>query len=394
MTTTSAPIAIWKTTSSYLHSEMDDFDAANVDHSLDQDPRWLATFVQGDDKRLERLVLEQSGVLAGSATFFVHPSALRIAISDWSLYGRAVKRYTLFAQPLLNEIVVTDKSASLLALFEQISERLEADEVIFLQSVIDGSSLSEVLSKDSPLSRKYHILEYGERYRHRYIDFTGDYNHYLSQLSAGTRSDLKRTQKRFIAKVNGQYQTICYQNVNEISAFLDAAMAVSALTYQYKLLGAGLRDWTALEKRFTTTANLGWFRSYVLFVNQQPIAFQVGHLYRGCYHAQEIGYDPDWAKLQAGIFLHTEIVSDLLTVPNLVKRFDFGNDDNMHKQRLSNADRVEKYVYLIPRHWRNDLIVYAMRATNSMSTLVGRFLKRHGLRKRLRQLLWKLGVMK
>ena len=394
MTTTTAPTAIWKTASSCLLSETDDFDVANVDHSLDQDPRWLATFVQDDDKRLERFVLEQSGVPIGSATFFIHPSALRIAISDWSLYGRAVKRYTLFAQPLFDEIAVTDHCASLMALFEQISKRLKADEVIFLQSVIDGSPLSKVLSGDSPLSRKYHILEYGERYRHRYIDFTGDYNHYLSQLSASTRSDLKRTQKRFIAKVNGQYQTVCYQNVNEVGAFLDAAMAVSALTYQYKLLGAGLRDRAILEKRFTTTANLGWFRSYVLFVNQQPIAFQVGHLYQGCYNAQEIGYDPDWAKLQVGIFLHTEIVSDLLANPNLVKRFDFGNDDNTHKQRLSNADRVEKYVYLIPRHWRNDLIVHAMRAINSISTLAGRFLKRYGLRKRVRQLLWKLGVMK
>ena len=54
---------------------------------LDQDPRWLMTFVVDDDKQLARFILEQSGMIIASATFFVHPSALRIAISDWTLFS-------------------------------------------------------------------------------------------------------------------------------------------------------------------------------------------------------------------------------------------------------------------------------------------------------------------
>ncbi|MBK7353206.1 MAG: GNAT family N-acetyltransferase [Nitrosomonas sp.] len=361
---------------------------------LDQDPRWLMTFVVDDDKQLARFILEQSGMIIASATFFVHPSALRIAISDWTLFSMSVKRYTLFAEIWFDQTVDSDKSLYLLALFNQLRKELSINEVIFLQSVGSDSALSNMLARKSLLNTSYHILNYGEPYKHRYIDFNSDYNHYLSQLSSSTRSDLKRTQKRFVSAVNGQYKTICYQSPEEVGAFLDAAMTVSALTYQYQLLGAGLRDRNILENRFLTTAKLGWFHSYVLFVDQKPVAFQVGHLYQQCYYAQEIGYDPDWAKLQVGIFLHTEIISSLLATPDLVKRFDFGNDDNTHKQRLSNAEATERYIYLIPRHWRNDLFVATMKATNQLSTSIGRLLNKYGLRKRVRQLLWKLGVMK
>ena len=371
-----------------------DLEAYKKKMLLDQDPRWLMTFVTGDDKQLARFILEQSGSIIASATFFVHPSALRIAISDWTLFSLPIRRYTSFAEIWFDQTVDSDKSLYLLALFKQLRKELAVNEVIFLQSVISDSALSNVLAQQSSFNASYHILNYGEQYKHRYIDFSGDYNHYLSQLSSSTRSDLKRTQKRFVSAVNGQYKTICYQSPEEVSAFLDAAMIVSALTYQFQLLGAGLRDRNVLENRYLTTAKLGWFRSYILFVDQKPVAFQVGHLYQECYYAQEIGYDPDWAKLQVGIFLHTEITSNLLAIPDLVKRFDFGNDDNTHKQRLSNAEAIEKYVYLIPRHWQNDLFVFTMKTTNRLSASVGRLLNKYGLRKRVRQLLWKLGVMK
>ena len=47
-------------------------------------------------------------------------------------------------------------------------------------------------------------------------------------------------------------------------------------TYQYDLLGAGLRDHDSLTKRYRATADLGWFRSYILYVDDKPVAFQAG----------------------------------------------------------------------------------------------------------------------
>lgn len=361
-----------------------------IEMSLDQDPRWLETLVNGSDKYLKKFVLEESGQPTGLAAFLVHPSALRISLSDWTFFSRFIKRYTMFAPPLLDPCINLEESKYLQSLFERLYRQLGSNEAIFLQSVNIDSPLSQLLSKESPLQKHFHIFEYGERYAHRFINFTGDYDHYLKQLSSNSRSDLKRTRKRFLTEIK-TYETKCFRSPNEISTFLDAAMSVSAHTYQYKLLHGGLRDRTFLEKKLNTTAELGWFRSYILFANKQPIAFQVGHLYKGCYHAQEIGYLPDWSKLQVGIFLHTEIIRDLLSTPDEVKRFDFGNDDNLHKQRLSNTATNECYVYLVPRNWRNNLTVFTMLIVNRLSITIGRFLEKNNLRKRIRKILWKLG---
>ena len=55
------------------------------------------------------------------------------------------------------------------------------------------------------------------------------------------------------------------------------------------------------------------------------------------------GYDPEWARHHVGIFLHSDIVIDLAASGGAVTEFDFGNGDNLHKERLSTGSRREGY---------------------------------------------------
>ena len=159
-------------------------------------------------------------------------------------------------------------------------------------------------------------------------------------------------------------------------------MEVSSKTYQYLLLGSGLRTRESLEQGYRAAAELGWFRSYVLFPNDKPVAFQVGDVYRRRYHAQEIGYDPEWARHHVGIFLHTEIITDLAASGGAVTEFDFGNGDNLHKERLSTGERLEGYFYLMPSHFRGSVMAHSMRATHAFSEALGAALGKLGVRKR------------
>jgi CelD/BcsL family acetyltransferase involved in cellulose biosynthesis len=176
--------------------------------------------------------------------------------------------------------------------------------------------------------------------------------------------------------------------------FVNDAIAVSRKTYQYALLDSGLQDREALERTYRATANQGWFRSYILYAEEKPVAFQVGHVYRGRYHAQDIGYDPEWARHHVGIFLHTEIVTDLAAPGEAVTCFDFGIGDTRHKQRLSTDSVTGGYFYLIPDTWRGSLMAHSMRVTNSASAAIGAVLDRFGLRQKTRQLLRRLGAAK
>ncbi len=124
----------------------------------------------------------------------------------------------------------------------------------------------------------------------------------------------------------------------------------------------------------------------------KPVAFQVGCAYQRRYHAQEIGYDPERARHHVGIFLYIEIITDLAASNGDITEFDFGNGDNLHKQRLSTGSRLQGCFYLIPTGFKNYLMVNSTRATHKISSVLGAILGRFGIRREVRDLVRQLGV--
>lgn len=366
--------------------------AEHVD--LFADPRWVAALADQDEKHARIYVLREHDRLAGLATFLVHPSAIRLALGELTIFSRRVHRLNAFATPLVQ--TGGDRQAeitSLGKLLVRIRADMNRDEVIFLESVAEGTAMFDLVSEVPALPGGFHALQNGKLYRHRFATVTGSLDAYLGQLGARTRADLRTNRKRFIAHVRQNYRTRCFRADFEVPEFLDVAMELSRKTYQYRLLGSGLRDRQALERCYLCASRLGWFRSYVLYADEKAIAFQVGYVYRGRFHAQEIGYDPDWARHHVGIFLHGEIISDL-AADGAITEFDFGNGDNLHKERLSTGSRLEGYFYLIPSDVKGSLMVACMRMTNKVSAGIGDLLGRVGMRKKTRDLLRKLGAMK
>lgn len=361
---------------------------------LFHDPRWVTALANDRDKRARIYVRREQDRLVGLATFLVHPSAIRLALGELTIFSRRVHRLNAFAAPLAHGESRQAEIASLAELLAHIRADLTRDEVIFLESVPEGTAMFELIGKATSLRGGFHALQNGKLYRHRFATITGSFEAYLSQLGARTRADLRTNRKRFIAHVRQKYVTRCFRSESEVSEFLAVAMELSSKTYQYRLLGSGLRDREALHHCYLAASCLGWFRSYVLYADEKAIAFQVGYVFHGRFHAQEIGYDPEWARHHVGIFLHSEIISDLAASNDAVSEFDFGNGDNLHKERLSTGSRLEGYFYLIPADVKGSLMVTCMRITNKVSGTVGDLLGRLGIRKKARDLLRKLGAMK
>lgn len=361
--------------------------------SLLQDPRWLSALAEGPEKGVRVYVWRSGGALLGYAGFLVHPSAVRLALGELTLLARRVRRLSAFTTPLIpDNLPAGDAREALAALLEQMSRDLAPGEVIFLESVISDTPFRELLARPRSERSGFFVLQNGKLYQHCAAALGNSLDAYLKQLSARTRADLRSTRKKFAAHVHERHSTHCFRTPDEVAEFVADAITVSEKTYQYRLLDSGLQDREALERAYRATADLGWFRSYVLYVEGRPVAFQVGHVYGGRYHAQEIGYDPEWARHHAGIFLHTEIIADLCTSGTDVQWFDFGIGDSQHKQRLSTDSVTGGYFYLIPGTWRGSILANSMRASNAASAAVGTALERLGLRQRTRQLLRKIGA--
>ncbi len=363
--------------------------------TLFNDPRWVQALANEQNKSIRIYALREQGDLAGLATFLVHPSTLRLALGELTLFSRPVRRLTAFGAPFVRGDSDRKREISILAaLLARVADDLDKNEVIYLESVQQGTALFDLLTLPAALAGKFHALQYGNLYRHRFAAIPDSFENYLRQLGARTRADLRTNRKRFIAHVRQNYRTRCFRTPDEVPEFVAESMELSRKTYQYQLLGSGLRERAALERCYLAASGLGWFRSYLLYANEKPVAFQVGYVYRGRFHAAEIGYDPAWARQHVGIFLHTEIVIDLAASNGAINGFDFGNDDSLHKERLSTCSRLEGYFYLIPAHIRGGLMARSMRVTNRVSAALGAVLGRFGVRTKIRDLLRKLGAMK
>ena len=224
---------------------------------------------------------------------------------------------------------------------------LEPDDVLLFSAVAEGSVLHEMLSPDAAQADGFESVQHGPFYPHRTARVTDDYEAYLKLLGSRTRADLRATRKKFLAQARSSVRTRRYTSPAEIEEFVRDAMTVSRTTWQFRHLKAGLRDADTLTRQYRAMAALGWFRSYVVYVGEQPVAFQVGHVFRDVYHAHDTGYDPQWAHLSAGNFQHTEIMLDLAD-DGVIRVFDFDRGDFAHKQRLATDTMPLGYFHLIP----------------------------------------------
>jgi CelD/BcsL family acetyltransferase involved in cellulose biosynthesis len=134
----------------------------------------------------------------------------------------------------------------------------------------------------------------------------------------------------------------------------------------------------------------GWLRAYVLWIGDNPVAFGLGYQDGNTYYGHHVGYDPDISKLQPGIYLHTEVMADLLA--DGICRFDFLAGDNLYKQRMSNKLREERHYYLIPRGWPGTMYARTLVGVNFLSETIGNWLQKSGLKERIKQIVRTVAV--
>jgi CelD/BcsL family acetyltransferase involved in cellulose biosynthesis len=177
----------------------------------------------------------------------------------------------------------------------------------------------------------------------------------------------------------------CFEHPDTIDRFLADASAISRKTYQWHLLGLGLRDHESIKAQLALAANRGWFRSYVLYCRDIPASFLLGYQYGGCYYYMDVGYDPRYAQWSVGSVLQLKMLQDLYTRSDRPALFDFSTGYGTHKERFANFSRLEVNVLLFPRTIANGCIAVAYQVSENASARMVRVLDALGIKSRLKQ---------
>lgn len=172
------------------------------------------------------------------------------------------------------------------------------------------------------------IAHVRQRYRRYFVDLAAGEPSWRAGLSANARAQIKRKAKKL-----GDYTVKRYRTPAEIAAFHTAARAVSAKTYQERLLDSGLpADPTDLLR----LAAADRVRAWLLSLEGAAVAFLCCTADGETLRYDHVGHDPALGHLSPGAVLQADALGDLFA--DRFTRFDFTEGEGQHKRQLATGD--------------------------------------------------------
>ena len=223
-------------------------------------------------------------------------------------------------------------------------------------------------------------------YQHCYIDLGMSFESYQQKFSSKTRSTIKRKIRKYSEHCGGGIPWKAYRTPEEIRDFIRLARSVSRLTYQERLLDAGIPDTEEFISQAERLASEQRVRAYLLFDGERPVSYLYCPVKDDTLIYAYLGYDPEYQQMSVGTILQWLAIEQLFG-ENRFRYFDFTEGESDHKRLFASNQRQCANVFLLRSGVRNALIVYAHRAGNQFSEWLGRLFDRWGLKTRIKHFL-------
>jgi CelD/BcsL family acetyltransferase involved in cellulose biosynthesis len=167
-----------------------------------------------------------------------------------------------------------------------------------------------------------------QRYGRYRADLSIGHDAWLAGMSGNARQALRRKQRKL-----GDAAVRLYRTPAELAEFHALVRPLSALTYQEKLLDAGLPDGPAFLREMLALAGEDRARGWCLFRDERPIAYLFCTAEGSALRYDHVGHDPALAALSPGTVLHAAAMADLFA--DRFRWFDFLEGEGQHKRQFA-----------------------------------------------------------
>ena len=224
------------------------------------------------------------------------------------------------------------------------------------------------------------------QYQHCYIDLGQSFDDYRAKFSSKTRSTIARKVKRWAEHCGGAVDWKVFRSAAEMDEFFALARAVSATTYQERLLDAGLPDGPEYLAEMKRLAVLDRARGFILFDDKRPVSYLYCPINDGVLIYAYLGYDPTYLKLSVGTVLQW-LALERIFAERRFRFFDFTEGQSDHKRLFATHTVSCANLFFVRRRVGNLLLLYAHDRFSYFSGWLGAALDHWGLKTRIRRLL-------
>ena len=226
------------------------------------------------------------------------------------------------------------------------------------------------------------------QYRRFYIELKGDFEDYMKRFSSTRRKHLKQALKYFTVFSGGQVDWREYRNTGDMSEFHQHAREISRKTYQELVADSGIPDGEAFTGKLNQLAAEDRVRGYVLFHDQQPVAYQFWVVSNGTLECKFIGYDPAYREYAPGNVLLLLTVERAFATKSF-GRLDLGKAEYPYKETFSSGYLHCADIYYFRPTFANALLISGHFLLNAVSMSGGYLLDGLRLRAPIRKLVRK-----
>jgi hypothetical protein len=169
---------------------------------------------------------------------------------------------------------------------------------------------------------------------HRKLILPDSFDAYYQQSSKNKKKKIRRVINKIDKKFKNKIVIHPISLDDDIEQKIEHIEHIAKFTYQ-RGLGVGFFDNRETRKKLFFTLNHKTMKAYILYINDEPVAFQVGYLYKGCFYSSSTGYNSAYGLYSPGLYLIIKIIEELCLNPDC-QSFDFGFGDSEYKRMLSN----------------------------------------------------------
>ena len=183
------------------------------------------------------------------------------------------------------------------------------------------------------------------------------------------RRDIRQLEKTSSSEV----KIVCYRQLSDIDYLINVACQIKESTYKCGL-GIGFINSAVNRALLEKAARDGSLRAYILYLGDEPCAFQFDVRYGKTQFTEFGSFNPKWRRGSPGTVLLIKVLEQLCRESD-VSVMDYGFGHALYKSKFGTNHRLEETVYIYAPRLRPMLINLAMSVNSTCNVLLNRAAK-------------------